>query len=108
MSILYSRTVEERVAERAIRDNHKRMAKTADVQRGTCGDMKAEYGQPGYCFSMRQTSKKSGGGFTNNAIRRYWVFFKLDENLKPVWTGGVKPTVGTMERVYAINWSSKS
>lgn len=100
----HTKTPVERATERAEAEERKRKSKPADAVKGSCGDPDAAYGTAGYCFSCRQDSMKSGGTW-RMTVRRYWVMFKLDEHLQPVWTGGVKPTVGTMERMQRIDWT---
>lgn len=99
-------TTLDRFRERAER---KRLAKDADVKRGEYGNLDVERGKPGYVFSVRQASKKPHGRYDTGKMttRRYYVVFKLDENLKPVWISGVKPTLGTMRTVEALDWSTK-
>jgi len=53
---------------------------------------------PGYRFWLRQPSKTGGRGHTMMEPRRYWVFFEIDRDGLVRWTGGVKPTVPTLNR----------
>jgi len=59
--------------------------------------MKEKYQwRSGEHLRVQQSSKKyTSGSFR----RRYDVYFKIDENGKPVWSGGVKPTQDTIDRV---------
>lgn len=57
--------------------------------------------RPGYRFGVSQASVNAKGGNHHMRTREYGVYFEIDPEGRLRWTGGVKATPATLERVEA-------